>query len=315
MNKLLALFFLIIFPKLHAAELTFLIIKSPGISWTSPRALAKSTVDGANQSYSLGHVSIMLSCGGVDEFTGIANRYANETRNAVLKDGNGLGVLFRLFEGSLESGKYTLSNFERMASVGRGRFLTFNISQTTCERLVDYKKQYDSLQATRRARGGKIYYGFPALARYGEGAGCSGYAMSYLELAGIKENWMLSAWSRTLRVPKSDVGYPMRADHVGIRYMLYSSSQSWSSATGSHFPLFLWDPDLMYKNVKSMIESGEHSVVNRFGTQGVVLDRSEVPTPTESIFWGDVVEAPTDPRAIYRDIDELERRWNLSRGR
>ncbi len=297
-------------------------IRSPGIEWNSPRSLAKSTVGNISKSYSLGHVNIRIACENREVLTGIYNRYSNETKDAVRKKGYGLGVLFNLFEGTLQKPKFIIPSFQNLTKENRTNFVTFKISSTTCQRLLDYHDQYETIMTTRQAsvrrgmkpsHGQQIYYGFPAIPRNGEGGGCSGFALSYLEVAGIKEQWMVNEWSQSVLVPASTVGRPMRNDNIGLRALLFSSPQRWATPNEANFPLFFWDPDMMVRSTTAKINSRSVLVTSLYGSTGYILDRTHVPTPTEPIFLNDPVNNPSDPTEVYNNIEELLRRYEISR--
>lgn len=307
-----------------ADEVTFLLIESPGINWTSPRTLAKSTIEGNGKAFGLGHVYIQVKCAEREEFTGMMHRWQNDTRDAVLKEGNGLGVLFRVFEGTLQKGENIAASFEKMVKKGRTNFISFRISPTTCQRLLEYHDTYVDITARRqsipRVRNslgsieGQIFYGFPAISRFGEGGGCSGFAMSFLEVAGLKEEWMNNEWSQFRRVPTEAVGRPMREVHVGVPYLLFKSPKRWANEDESHYPLFFWDPDLMFNFAKKALLSEMPLVdkATRFGAEGIIFDRRHIPTPTEPIFVGDIYNKPSDPSTTYTDLMELFRRYDFS---
>lgn len=323
MNLVLLVLLTLFSSTVSADELTLMFIKSPEINWNSPRSLANSTVASMTKSYGLGHVNVKIKCEYREVYTGIYNRFTDETKGAVLKKGQGLGVLFNLFEGTLQQPKFIAPSFEKLAKDHRTNFITFKISSSTCERLLEYHDQYQELMKLRQSQprlknqltneAQQIFYGFPAISRMGEGGGCSGFAISFLEVAGIKEEWMLNEWSQEVLVPMMSVGKPMRDANVSFTSMILSSPKRWATAHEPHFPLFFWDPDLMYKSLDSKIKSGEFETRLEFKTKGIVIDRSRVPTPLEPIFFNDPKERPSDPRAVYSDLNELKRRYEISK--
>jgi hypothetical protein len=306
-----------------ANELTLLITRSPGIDWASPRTLAKTTVSGMTKPHGLGHVNIKVNCGNREILTGNTTRWGKDTRNLVTKEHYGLGVLFNVFEGLLDNPKFIIPSFQKLALDSRTNFVTFKVSAPTCQRLLDYHDQYQLLMKNRlslkRASAMKanhdqqIGYGFPTLARYGEGGGCSGFAVSFLEIAGIKEQWMVNEWSQQVLVPQTTVGLPMTNFKVGLRSLLTSSPKRWALPTEPHFPLFFWDPDMMFKDTVKRALSGKVEVASLNGAPGIILDRTNIPTPSEPLFLNDPFNAPTDPKNAYKDLNELKRRYEISK--
>lgn len=322
MKFILILLLSLVSNTVSADELTLMFIRSPEINWTSPKSLANSTVSSFTKTYGLGHVNVRISCEHREVYTGIYNRFVDETRNAVLKKGQGLGVLFNLFEGVLQQEKFIVPSFEKLGKDNRTNFITFKINPRTCERLLYYHDQYQDIMKERQKLprqknqitnvDQQIFYGFPAIPRMGEGGGCSAFAISFLEVAGLKEQWMVDEWSQELLVPMMSVGHPMRDDKVGLTSLVFSGPKKWATAAEPHFPLFFWDPDKMFVSMQNRMKDGA-VVKSLFQTKGIVLDRTNVPTPTEPIFLNDPYNRPTDPRAVYTDLNELKRRFDLSK--
>lgn len=305
-------------------SLTVWMIRSPGLDWSSPRSLTTSMLKHELRSHALGHVVVEIQCDDQHTYAGIANRWSDEMRIDVLIHGAGLGVLFGLFEGELQDPTEIPSELQKMASNGRVDYISFLISHDNCERAFVYAEQYRELQATRQAapRIGKkdqhttpaqqIYYGFPAQARLGEGAGCSGYAVSFLEVLGLKEQFMLDRWTLNKLVPQDTIGMPLFQGPVSILQMLEHSPEQWAEANEPNVPFFAWDPDLMFDDVQKQMQD-PNLVTVRDGISGITLDRSTAPVPTEPIFLNDPFKAPTDPTVIYHDQSELAARWQSAK--
>ena len=68
-------------------------------------------------------------------------------------------------------------------------------------------------------------------------------------------------------------------------------ARSWAVDKFTGRELFFWRPNLMYDWVKNKIKKVErrkivdYKIITRGKTKGLFLDVSNIPTPTESIFY------------------------------
>src|SRR5262249_44430205 len=126
-------------------------------------------------------------------YTGMTSSTSSEERKLLLSQGYGLGILFHDFQGMLEQSDEIEANLPTYLKKGGLDFLEYEINRDACLRLVEYKTEYEE-------RGYGAHYGLPNRPRYGEGAGCTAYAVSFLELAGLETPEMRASWSRTIEV-------------------------------------------------------------------------------------------------------------------
>jgi len=323
MKTLLPILTLLLSSQAFANEISLMFVRSPKIDWTSPRSLTNSTLTGGTKPYGLGHVNIRVQCGDKQAYTGIYNRYKNETTAALLRQDQGFGVLFNLFEGLLQKDKSVIERFEKLGKTGRTSFVTFKVSPEACQRAMTYHEEYWQIHNERQAvprlkkqpveHTQKVFYGFPAISRYGEGGGCSGFGISFLEVAGIKEQWMVDLWTSTYLAPEATVGKPMTDKDVPISYMVFSSPKRWATEDEPHFKLFFWDPDKMHDDTLARVASEKYETGVLHGAKGIIIDRTNVPVPDEPIFLRDTKNNVSDARAIYNDVEELERRYEFSK--
>lgn len=177
---------------------------SVGVNWKSPKALAASVVKNEALSYLngndrlLGHVSIKLKCGERELVTAMTSR-AGETKRAVLNEHSGLGVLFHIFPGELESAAELKPEIAKKRKKGRVHSVTYLISDSACEAMFDH---YENFVRS----GGQHNYGFPLDTLNGEGGGCSAFGVSFLQKAGIADAAHLKAWSGSVWVPQKYIG-------------------------------------------------------------------------------------------------------------
>ncbi len=241
---------------------------SVGVNWKSPKALAKSIVKNEALKYFngnsrlLGHVSIKLQCGERKLVTAMTSR-AGETKRVVLKKHAGLGVLFHIFPGELESAEKLNREIAIKRRRGQVHSITYLISDEACNKMFNHYDNFiDKL--------GMYNYGFPVDTLAGEGGGCSAFGVSFLQAAGIAQEKQLKAWSGSVWVPSKYIGpysskkyidnNPNPYDHNEggenvklIPLILKPGKTAWAKPNepGARF-LSFFDPDTMFQWVKRL---------------------------------------------------------------
>lgn len=232
-------------------ELTLYFYPSPGLDWSTPRALIYTTFRNKllGKSRSIGHVSVRLRVGkqtahSKDHFLiGMTQARSEEGRKEVLWDGYGMGILLHAFAGALEKHHDLEPELAKRAETGQLSFLKIGLSKASIERAFEYERLF-------RASKGASIYGMPFRPRYAEGSGCSAYGASFLEVLGLLNPEFHANWSRNFLIPKNLVGGPytetMQKVSV-LKMLLAAESASWADPSTPHHPGFFWDPDLMHK--------------------------------------------------------------------
>jgi hypothetical protein len=191
---------------LHAAsEFTLYVFKSSvGVDWTSPKDLAISIVKNEVYKYFngnerlLGHVAVELKCGDKKLLTGMrATR--GENRRMVLTEGSGYGVLFHVFPGALEKEQKLRTEIEQKQKSREVHSIRYKIKPEHCERMWQHYENHLKQK-------GEFNYGFPLNTLAGEGAGCSAFGVSFLQIAHLVNPEHLKAWSGNVWVPIDLIG-------------------------------------------------------------------------------------------------------------
>lgn len=271
-------------------QLVLFNIPSPrGINWHSPHTLLKSVIKNHNSgaSHEIGHVFVGVYCsdtgmtGEPDVLTGMTS--ASDNSEELLRErGYGLGILFHNFEGRLNSAEEARQDIWLGLRTGRLSYLAFDISRSTCQRLVEYEMEY-------RQRGYDRNYGLPNRPLYGEGAGCSAYGVSFLDIAGVESGIFSGQWTRSLRAPYDLVGGPMTGNFVPVGDIFVNPLLRWATAEEPHFPINFWEPDLMHAYVLR-VARGDYAlpfkgVIEIWGrAYGVRMDVTHIPTPSAPFF-------------------------------
>lgn len=258
-------------------QLTLYFIPSPkGMDWSSPRALALSAL--ANRlSFEprfMGHVFVEFECGGKRELSGMTGKHFDYLRQLLIEN-RGLGILYHSFEGTLEDQAKISEELKDHLKKGKVNFARFIINQGQCARLTEYLKTYREKNVGR-------YYGLANRPLYGEGAGCSAFGASFVEVLDLISMDMKNAWTQTINIPLEFAGPPLRDEGVNILKLIFNADH-WASEKEPHKKLTFWDPDRMYRWVQERIEKSKaesgFSVLEVEGSKGIVLDKSHFPAP------------------------------------
>lgn len=266
------------FPKNSDYDLTLFFIPSPGLDWSTPGSLTRSTLKHKllKRPRSLGHVCVMLRSDDETEnvFTGMTQKFAKEGMNEVLKEGFGLGILFHNFVGELED-KDELSHEMHQLSLQPNRlsYLKFDLSFSNKNRLVTFFKEY-------REKNGDRYYGMRNRPRYLEGGGCGPFAAAVLEVAGLLDAEMSLDWQREIILPLPYIGGPTFKRKVSAFKML--TCPAWATKNEPHEVGHFWDPTNMHEWLlkKSPLKTWNQAV-------GLEIDSRKKEAPHEPLFLTD----------------------------
>lgn len=285
MKKALYLLLTLIPLKLMATSepyLTLYFIPSPvGMDWSSPANLAWSALKNkiSFQSRFMGHVFVEFQCGGKKELTGmVGSRF--DYLNQLLINNRGLGILYHSFEGKLEEASDVEKEIAELSAEGkRLNFVTFKLNDGQCQRVASYLKEYREKNVGR-------YYGLANRPLHAEGAGCSAFGASFLEVAGVMDVDINDAWSQTVNIPLAFAGPPLKDQGVSL-FKLMGNASSWAKEREPHQKLFFWSPDRMFDWVNKRLSNPEDksfSVVELGKSKGLMFDRSHLPAPSGPIW-------------------------------
>ncbi len=278
------------FPKRHPHELVLFFYPSPGLDWTNPKGLTFTTARNKLLGFprGIGHVSVLVRSPERVELTGMTQTHKNEGRAEVLWRGYGLGILLHNFAGELEErAELEPELLERSRRPGKLSFLRVLVNEATTKRLFAYIDEY-------RAKNYGSYYGMKNRPLHGEGSGCSAFAASFLETAGILHDDFRKEWTRTFNIPKDLIGGPVTGKKVSVLTMLRRAKR-WAQEGEPHEKGFFWDPDLMHGWLLRAYEkarpTGSHAAdygqleADQWNaTPGLVLDVRDITPPSGKIF-------------------------------
>ena len=271
--------------------MTMYVYPSPhGVDWKSPHHLTRSVVKNALtfKPRTIGHVSIRLEGMGENHLVGMTALDQSLSRKLILRDHLGLGSLFYSFPGLLEDHQKLEPELMKRLANGHFSFIRFALSKESFEKVKQYLLEYTSKNIGR-------VYGLPFRPRYGEGAGCSAFAASFIEIAGLMQDEYRKNWSGTVRIPLAYLGEPGKTGKerkVGIWKLLIPSAENlrWSEKNEPGRDVFFWDPDMMHRWIlKKWDELKNHPVEGLQATleqksKAILVDSSKILPKSEPIW-------------------------------
>lgn len=292
--KFLALALCVLSFSVNADTFSLHVFRSPkGINWKTPWSMTVSTLKNSlvkfdnKRVFSISHVFAEINCESTGEhiFRGQTSIADSNERELIFKQKYGMGVMFHTYPGVLEKEEVILKDLAAYETSFRRAEASFKISPRTCQRMLQYAKEYEDRKYYL------MYSGFQADPLKGEGAGCSAFGVSFLRVGGLLEEFT-EEWKQIIDVPKRFVGGPLTGKKVNILKILSKPFARWSNSE-PHIHIEAWDPEQMHRWVKKTfneVESGSYQgpykvqILNQGEAKAVELDLSHLPTPTGS-FW------------------------------
>lgn len=224
--------------------------------WDSPQKLARSVIKNTllpskfNYKSSIGHAAVELNCGeSFYALTGMTMADSREDTRLILKEKIGLGVMFYPMRGRLQTRQELEVDIKERLGTKSLSWIQYDINEITCHRLRTYLTIY-------RNENLENVYGLVFNPRKKEGAGCSAFAASFVQIAGILSEEHYMNWSRKLDTNKELNAYNGSASHVSIFKMAAGiGSKQWASSPDQSIPIFFWEPNLMHEWVKKTYQA------------------------------------------------------------
>ncbi len=268
-------------------ELILWIVPAPlplGMTWRRPGPLVRRTIfnEATDLERGIGHAGVTLSCAATaarpeERWQGSARSTGDDFRGLVFEEKAGMGILFATVPGRLEREDELQPSLELRARRGRLTWLRMGVSSETCHALVDYVAAAD-------AAGANDQYGF-VRPLHKEGAGCTAFAMAFLELAGLVEPWMREEWVFDVRVPMELIGGELNpGNEVGVGRLL-GISRGWARPDEPHLRVNGWEPTLMFHSVHARSLAADAPVEQWGRATGLVLDRRDQ-APAQALLDG-----------------------------
>lgn len=243
--------------------------------------------------YILGHAFVEIRSPLVDDnrlLTGMRSCGREEQRDLVLRENYGLTILGMDLEGRLDLHDDLAEKVERYSRKGDLAFIRIHISEGTVHRLLEFLQKYeqrlDSLGNPGPWYGGAFYPRY-----YGEGSGCSAFAISFLDLAGLLHEEFHN-WRIDINIPMDLLGGPINSNHE-VKLRDIRKHREWDGHSGRPGkdcePFMIYDPSRMFEWINEQYDQSSFSgkswkPVTLNKSKGIEIDARDIPVPSEPIF-------------------------------
>ena len=293
-------------PQRAADEITICVSRPPEpLDWSSPHHLMKSVRSNSKflevdretgfQETPIGHCFVKISCSKdphsqqpIVYMTGMTSSNPEEEMALLNEHGYGLGILGTDFEGMLCGAK----DMDRLGSTGFERgtvnYMTFKVNLATTQRVIRYMNRYIS-------KGCQRHFGTANRPRFGEGGGCSSFAVSIIEVAGLLDKEVTERWLVSRRIPYDLYGGPLTGLNVDRRECF--DRKEWAKSHERHVFFKAYDPWRIHQWIRAMgtfrAQGWTVDEENEEGSYAISMDLPNHAPPTEAI-WLDANECPNN---------------------
>ncbi len=288
-------------------ELTVYVVPShSALDWGSPSSIyttsIKSFIKARFSKYpnSVGHMFIEFSTPLIDSvvLTGMHSTSSKEKLHLLIKEKAGMAIMGAPLHGEMENSAKLRGMIDYLSKKGEKiAFIKYTLNERSAIRIKEF------LETFRCNVAGKFNpsknYGGAFWPRYeDEGAGCSSFGVSVLEVAGININ--IPEWIIKVNIPATLVGGEYNNGKKVRRYKI-EQVKKWHNEEGEEgvdfFEYKVYDPSLVYEwilqkrknyieyNVENNIKGDSYSPIVINGIQGLYIDARSVSIPeNEPVF-------------------------------
>lgn len=273
----------------RAQQLTLYTIPSPlPLNWKSPHTLFISYMENLmihtgypHHRHPLGHVIVELRDTAHYALVGAVARSKAELFNTVTKEHYGLGALFTVFNGKLETSEDNFHQLIDRYPKGDVAYIKFLLNEETFRRLWQYLQEYN-------ARGYDKMYNGHNRPREGKGAGCSALAISFVELGALLDTATLAQWQVSVNIQDKLIGGP-EGGNKSISMLRMAFTQHWAdTAKQAYKRLSYYEPRYIYNWINTAWKYPDtdlsYGIRQRGKAKGIIIDCRHHPTPNSDIW-------------------------------
>lgn len=234
-----------------AHQLELLVYRAPQpIDWSSPGNLVRSMmrnqtfkVDGKPYPHTISHVNLRLQCGSEPPlYRGMTSIKSNASYLwDFIIQGSSLDTLLINQKGRSYTQEEILKWLPRLKELGYVRTFKILLNPEQCHRAQKYLHLYQETGL------GNIYGGLRSDPLKGQGAGCSAFVVSLLQVLNLAPDKMLRHWRRELAIPLELLSSQEKRARISFLGYLRGRDRGWATSREEKIQLLFWDPELMFK--------------------------------------------------------------------
>jgi hypothetical protein len=288
-SKILFALFLLLGTNARSQQLVLYTMPSPRtLNWRSPHTLAMSYLRNVlvpvryqGHRHPMGHMVIELRDTARYALVGATTRSKKDLAKSVIKHKYGLGALFAGYSGRLESQDDNYHQLTDRYPHGDIAYIQLLINTATFERLWQYLQEYQQ-------RGYDSIYNGANRPREGKGAGCSAFAVSFLEIGRLLDSSVTEQWAVHVNAQEKLVGGPEgNGRKIGLLRMLFT--QRWADTGRERYKhVTYYEPrrvfDWINQNARQADSSLHYTPGQKGCAAGLIMNKRNTYPPQEDIW-------------------------------
>lgn len=218
----------------------------------------------------IGHMFMELKCAGYPSIlTGMSSPGYEEIKGLMI-DGKSFTQIISTTKGHFNTSAELQKEIDiRKEKVGNLQYMGVNLKSNSCEELLKYLTEYRACGVNQR------YGGLSANPHRGEGAGCSAFALSFLQrlkvmpmIDDLTDNNFGNEFKRTIIIPKNMLKIQGKDPEVGAWGLLRGVEAKWAPNKEEGTEVTFFDPELFSKWVKEFNPEKNNSGLTYLGRDG-----------------------------------------------
>lgn len=194
----------------------------------------------------IGHMFMKISCEGFPEILTGMTSSGKEEISGLMIDGKSFQQILSPTKGHFNSSKELSQEIEiRKSKVGNLNYMGINLTKSSCQELLGYFTEFHACGVSSK------YGGLNANPHKAEGAGCSAFAISFLQRLGIikpiedlKEANFGHQFMREINIPKIMLFQNDKEPEIGAWGLLKGHNIAWASDETTGRKVKFFDPEL-----------------------------------------------------------------------
>lgn len=218
----------------------------------------------------IGHMFMKITCEGFPEILTGMTSSGKEEISGLMIDGKSFQQILSPTKGHFNSSKELSEEIEiRKSKVGNLNYMGINLTKSSCQELLGYFTEFHACGVSSK------YGGLNANPHKAEGAGCSAFAISFLQRLGIvkgiealEANDFGHQFMREINIPKIMLFQNDKEPEIGAWRLLKGHKIAWASDDTTGRKVKFFDPELFSAWVQNYSPDKNISGLQYLGRDG-----------------------------------------------
>lgn len=218
----------------------------------------------------IGHMFMKISCEGFPEILTGMTSSGKEEISGLMLDGKSFQQILSPTKGHFNSSSELSEEIElRKSKVGNLNYMGINLTKSSCQELLGYFTEFHACGVSSK------YGGLNANPHKAEGAGCSAFAISFLQRLGIvkpidelQPQHFGHQFMREINIPKIMLFQSNKEPEIGAWGLLKGHKIAWASDDSSGRKVKFFDPELFSTWVQSFSQESNTTGLQYLGRDG-----------------------------------------------